>query len=156
MEVPGHQPLEYELFLSPKGTGYGISKEILCQKREGYAHPFNTLIRPVTIFDITKLGRIGLSALSGAQPLRDLPSQVPKMFREPEEMRRILANATEYHALDVGPRAPVKLPQQMKPATTPGASGGSGRTLTTYVRVTAIVSMQYSMPFTQPSLISIR
>ena len=124
MEVPGHKPLEYELFLSPKGTGYGISKEILCQKREGYAQPFkhidssgddiryyeieqNRLIRPEWEHNTFETSL----------------SQVPKMFREPEEMRRILANATEYHALDVGPRAPVKLPQQMKPATTPGASG---------------------------------
>jgi predicted ATPase len=45
------------------------------------------------------------------------------MFRQPEELRRILGSATQYHVLDVGPRAPVKLPQQMKPATLPGADG---------------------------------
>ena len=45
------------------------------------------------------------------------------MFREPEELRRILGSASLYHVLDVGPRAPVKLPQQMKPATLPGADG---------------------------------
>ena len=38
-------------------------------------------------------------------------------------MRRILATTTQYHVLDVGPRAPVKLPQPMKPATLPGADG---------------------------------
>ncbi|MEW6751635.1 MAG: AAA family ATPase [Candidatus Latescibacterota bacterium] len=50
MEVPGQSPLEYEISLAPKGTGYSV--------------------------------------------------------------------------LDVGPRAPIKLPQQMKPATSPGADGG--------------------------------
>jgi predicted ATPase len=45
------------------------------------------------------------------------------MFRQPEELRRILATATQYHVLDVSPRAPVKMPQQMKPATLPGADG---------------------------------
>ena len=29
MEVPGHQPLEYELHLEPKGTGYAIARESL-------------------------------------------------------------------------------------------------------------------------------
>jgi predicted ATPase len=50
-------------------------------------------------------------------------SQVPKMFRQPEELRRILATATQYHVLDVGPRAPVKMPQPMKPARLPGPDG---------------------------------
>ena len=45
------------------------------------------------------------------------------MFRQPEDLRRILASASQYHALDVGPRAPVMLPQQMKPATLPGGDG---------------------------------
>jgi predicted ATPase len=45
------------------------------------------------------------------------------MFRQPEELRRILGSASLYHVLDVGPRAPVKLPQQMRPATLPGADG---------------------------------
>ncbi|MDR3566602.1 MAG: AAA family ATPase [Syntrophobacteraceae bacterium] len=45
------------------------------------------------------------------------------MLRQPEEVRRILATATQYHVLDVGPRSPVKLPQQMKPAALPGADG---------------------------------
>jgi predicted ATPase len=49
--------------------------------------------------------------------------QVPKMFRQPEELRRFLATTTQYHTLDVGPNAPVKLPQQMKPANLPGSNG---------------------------------
>jgi predicted ATPase len=45
------------------------------------------------------------------------------MFQQPEELRRILATTTHYHALDVSPGAPVKLPQQMKPAALPGTNG---------------------------------
>lgn len=45
------------------------------------------------------------------------------MFEQPEEFRRTLSSVTQYHVLDVGPRAPVKLPQQMKPALLPGADG---------------------------------
>ncbi|MCB5285396.1 MAG: AAA family ATPase [Candidatus Cloacimonetes bacterium] len=124
MTVPGHEPLEYDLRLDPKGTGYSISRELLCQKRPGFSDPFrhidssygdikyyeteaNHLVRPDWEHD----------------PLETSLSQVPKMFRQPEELRRILATATQYHVLDVGPRAPVKMPQPMKPATLPGHDG---------------------------------
>lgn len=43
MNVPGHQPLEYELRLATSGTGYRISRELLSQRRiedkaEGFKH----------------------------------------------------------------------------------------------------------------------
>ncbi|MGO9120751.1 MAG: AAA family ATPase [Desulfomonilaceae bacterium] len=123
MTVPGHEPLEYQLHLSPRGTGYYIPRETLSQDR-GYPDPFkhidssdgtiryyetddHRLVRPNWEYD----------------PLETSLSQVPKMFREPEELRRILATATQYHVLDVSPRAPVKMPQTMKPASLPGADG---------------------------------
>jgi predicted ATPase len=124
MDVPGHQPLEYQLLLDTKGTGYSISREILCQSRAGYTLPFKHID---SSNDDIRYYEIGQSRLVRPEwehnPLETSLSQVPKMFREPEEMRRILANAIEYHALDVGPRSAVKLPQQMKPATSPGTSG---------------------------------
>jgi predicted ATPase len=125
MAVPGHEPLEYELRLNLKGTGYSISRELLCQRRQGFNDPFrhidssdgdiryyeteeNRLVRPDWEHN----------------SLETSLSQVPKMFRQPEELRRILATATQYHVLDVGPRAPVKMPQPMKPASLPGPDGG--------------------------------
>ncbi len=45
------------------------------------------------------------------------------MFRQPEELRRILSTVVKYHALDVSINAPIKLPQQMRPATGPGING---------------------------------
>ena len=124
MTVPGHEPFEYDLRLSLKGTGYSISRELLCQHRQGFSGPFrhidssggdikyyetaaNRLVRPDWEHN----------------PLETSLSQVPKMFRQPEELRRILATATQYHVLDVGPRAPVKMPQPMKPAALPGHDG---------------------------------
>ncbi len=124
MTVPGHESLEYELRLSPTGAGYSISKELLCQQRQGFDGPFlhidssnsdiryyetvqNHLVRPDWEHN----------------PLETSLAQVPKMFRQTEELRRILATATQYHALDVAPRAPVKMPQPMKPATLPGLDG---------------------------------
>lgn len=125
MAVPGHQPLEYELCLAPKGTGYAISKEVLSQHRDGYVEPFKHIdssdgdIRYYEIEE-SRLVRPNWEH----NPLETSLAQVPKMFRQPEELRRILATATQYHVLDVGPRAPVKMPQPMKPATLPGPDGG--------------------------------
>ena len=40
MTAPGHEPLEYELRLAPKGPGYSISGEVLCRRRQGVHDPF--------------------------------------------------------------------------------------------------------------------
>jgi len=124
MEVPGYEPLEYEICLSPKGTGYAISHEILSQKREGYDEPFKHIDShegEIRYYE-TEQRRLVRPDWEHS-PLETSLSQVPKMFRQPEELRRILGSATQYHTLDVGPRAPVKQPQQMKPAELPGADG---------------------------------
>ena len=47
------------------------------------------------------------------------------MHRQSEQLRRILSSATQYpdRTLEVGRRAPVRLPQQLRPATLPGENG---------------------------------
>lgn len=124
MHVPGHQPLEYELQLVAKGTGYSISRERLSQARKGYANSFKHIdsVDPEIRYYEIEQDRL-VRPNWEHNPLETSLSQVPKMFRQPEELRRILASVTQYHVLDVGPRAPVKLPQQMKPAELPGADG---------------------------------
>jgi predicted ATPase len=124
MEVPNYQPLEYDLHLATKGAGYSIFKEILSQQRPGFAQPFmhiNSSDGDIRYYEIEaeRLVRPDWEHNSSETSL----AQVPKMFRQPEELRRILATATQYHVLNVGPRAPVKLPQPMKPAAMPGADG---------------------------------
>jgi len=125
MGVPSYHPLQYDLHLEPKGQTYGISREVLSQTRPGGFHePFKHIesrYSDVRYFDIgtNKLVRPNWEH----NPLESSLSQVPKMFREPEEMRRTLSSITQYHVLDVGPRAPVKLPQQMKPVDLPGENG---------------------------------
>ena len=121
MEVKDHNPLDYELQVRAIGTGYEVFHEELSQDR-GLRTPFlhisaqgsrvryhdgKNLVAPDWEHDVLE------SALS----------QVPKMYREPEEFRKVLSTATLYHALDVGIRAPVKLPQQLKPALLPGENG---------------------------------
>jgi predicted ATPase len=124
MDVPGYQPLEYEVHLETKASGYTITRERLSQKRDGFEGSFNHI--DSTGDDIryyeTEERRLVRPDWEH-NPLETSLAQVPKMFRQPEELRRILATATQYHVLDVGPRAQVKMPQPMKPATLPGPNG---------------------------------
>jgi predicted ATPase len=125
MDCPGRKPLHYRLELEAKGQSYGIPLEMLSQEREGpYPGPFKHI---ESHYDDVKYYEIEDRRLVRPDwehnPLETSLSQVPKMFKEPEELRRTLSSVTQYHVLDVGPRAPVKLPQQMKPALLPGADG---------------------------------
>ena len=120
MDVPGHNPLEDRIEMEPKGVGYEISLETLTQQRD-QPKPFihiqgrrgdiryfdNGLVKPTWDYDLSE------SALS----------QVPKMFQQPEDLRKRLASSTHYHVLDVSRRAPVRLPQPMRDAKLPGHDG---------------------------------
>ena len=123
--VPGQEPFEYDISLTPKGAGYAISHEVLSQDWEEYDLPFNHIDSsadaPPRYFDVKEKHLVEPNWEH--DPLETSLSQVPKMFQQPEELRKILASTTQYHVLDVGPRAPVKLPQQMKPAELPGTDG---------------------------------
>lgn len=124
MTVPGHQPLRYELNVEPAGGSYRVERETLYQQREGYSQPFKHIDSSrsdIRYFEVQK-GSLVRPDWEHS-PLETSLAQVPRMFREPEELRRTLATVTRYHALDVSPRAPVKLPQAMKPASLPGADG---------------------------------
>jgi predicted ATPase len=124
MDVPGHKPIEYELNLTPKGSGYAISREVLSQSKVGSPKAFKHIDSKdgdIRYYEIDK--ELLVRPNWEHNPFETSLFQVPKMFRQPEELRRILGSVTQYHVLDVGPRAPVKLPQQMKPADLPGADG---------------------------------
>ena len=56
-------------------------------------------------------------------PFETSLSQVPKMYQEPESLRKSLASCTYYGALDVSENSLVRLPQAMRPAKLPGAKG---------------------------------
>ncbi|GHT97801.1 chromosome segregation protein SMC [Spirochaetia bacterium] len=124
MDIPGYEPLEYTFCLVPKGTGYSISAETLSQQHPNYPNPFKYIDsrdNDIRYYEVDKKGLIPVDWEHNY--LETSLSQVPKMFRQSEELRRILATASPYHVLDVSPRAPIKLPQPMKPATGPGANG---------------------------------
>ncbi|HBL29620.1 MAG TPA: ABC transporter ATP-binding protein [Acidobacteria bacterium] len=136
--VKNQKPLHYGFRLEPRGQGYWLQREALTQERNqlkpfkhieaenGDVRYFDTgeskLLRPEWAFNAIE------TALA----------QVPKMFREPEELRQTLAGTAFYASLDVGPRSPVRLPQQMRPASLPGSQGED------------LVSCLYSLRETDP------
>ncbi len=123
--VPNYAPLNYCLALRPSGTSYEIPDESLTQHndpsvpapmkhlesihgRVRYFDPVDRKLKKTTWeFDESE------SALS----------QASKMYLEPERFRTTLSSSTYYHALDVGPRSQVRLPQQMREAFLPGKDG---------------------------------
>ena len=124
MDNPGHEPLEYSLQLALQGQGYAIAEETLTQASPSRPNPFKHIdarYGDIQFFDP------GAQRLRNPDweyyPLESALSQVPRMYRQSEQLRRNLSSATQYHALDVSQRAPVKLPQQLRPATLPGQNG---------------------------------
>lgn len=121
--VQGQQPLDYSLRLEPRGQGYWIQREVLTQER-GKPQPFKHIEAEngtVYYFD-TREGKLARPDWD-LNPFETALAQVPKMFREPEELRQTLAGTTFYASLNVEPKSPVRLPQQMRPASLPGSQG---------------------------------
>ncbi len=123
MESAGNEPLRYQLDIEAQGQGYAISSESLFQDR-GFEQPFKHIesrYSDVRYYDVEK--RRLVRPAWEHNPLETALAQVPKMFKQPEELRQTLSSATHYHGIDVRPRSPIRLPQQMKPALLPGRNG---------------------------------
>ncbi len=122
--VPYAKPVIYDLELKPQGVDFAIPYEQLSQER-GYANPFlhiTSQFNNVKYFE-SKVEKKLMSPDWEYNTKESALSQVPKMFDEPEAFRKDLASSTHYHVLDVGPKAPVRLPQSMRTATLPGKDG---------------------------------
>ncbi|MEH1783042.1 MAG: AAA family ATPase [Nostoc sp.] len=125
MSVPNNAPLDYYLKITPKGLAYEIALETLTQQNYPSALiPFKHIESSgldVKYYspDIQKLLRPNWDH----NPLETSLSQVPKMYQEPENLRKRLASCTFYGALNVAPKSPVRLPQSMRPVTLPGSNG---------------------------------
>jgi predicted ATPase len=119
------EPLEYELCLKPQGAAYIIEKETLTEQREPKPKdPFkhiNSQGSDVRYYEVDQKNLVRPTWEHNS--LETSLFQVPKMFREPEEFRNRLGSSTFYHVLNVEPRAPVRLPQPLRPATLPGKNG---------------------------------
>ena len=123
MGVGAPEPLDYMFRLRPQGASYAIEEEHLSQAQ---AHDLSTLYLAAEGTHVEYLDpstRSHVSPTWDHDPLETSLSQVPKMFKEPEDFRRKLASTTFYHVLNVEPRSPVRLPQPMRPASLPGKDG---------------------------------
>ena len=124
MEVPNCAPLRYCLQMAPRGQGYFISHEMLDQPNDGHDVPFRhleSLRGAVRYFDPHAGTPLEPDWAYDSQ--ESALSQVPRTFQYSDEFRRTLSSVTQYHVLDVSQRAPVKLPQQLRPAAMPGQNG---------------------------------
>ena len=124
MAVSGQEPLDYSLSLRPQAQAYSIHKETLRQTGDPHQSPFLHIEShgtDIKYFE-AKQGKL-IRPNWEHSPLESSLSQVPRLFREPEEFRQRLASSTFYHVLNVEPRSPVRLPQAMRPAPLPGSNG---------------------------------
>ena len=118
--IEGHDEmaLTYELQIKPIGVGYDIEHEKLTRI---WPEPH----APAIALEVNS-GAIRTPVPSAGWP-RDRSesalSQIPHTTVLTDLMQRQLSRSIVYRALPVGPRDPVKLPQQMRPAETPGALG---------------------------------
>jgi predicted ATPase len=118
-------PLEYTLGISPRSAGYDIHTELLVQQMNPKAsEPFKHIDSRGSDVRYSTPGTPGLLRPNWEhKPFESSLSQAPKMYREPETFRTCLASTSRYGALDVSSNSPVRLPQRMRPATTPGVNG---------------------------------
>ncbi|MEG3882125.1 AAA family ATPase [Microcoleus sp. herbarium7] len=124
MQVPEEQPLMYSLTLSPKGLSYEVRDEYLTQQRNpNRPEPFKYIESQGLDIKYFQDGNEFVRPNWEHNPLETSLSQVPKMYRQPENLRKSLASCTYYGALDVSEKSPIRLPQAMRPAKLPGASG---------------------------------
>jgi predicted ATPase len=124
VKVPEKQPLKYDFTLSPTRTSHAVMTETLIQQQNP------NIPEPFVYIDSLGLNvryyqdGVGLQQPTWEHnPLETSLSQVPKMYREPENLRKALAACTYYGALDVSEKSPIRLPQAMRPAKLPGANG---------------------------------
>ncbi len=123
--VRGYTPLTYALVLELKARSYVIAFEQLSQ--QGQSNQPRPFLHVESRYDHIVYRDIDENKLQHPtwehNPVETSLSQVPKMYKEPEDFRKRLASSTFYHVLNVDPLAPVRLPQPLKPAELPGKNG---------------------------------
>jgi predicted ATPase len=99
-------PLNYSLTLSPKGLSYEVRDESLTQQRNPYrAEPFKYIESQGLDVKYFRQERSGLLRPDWEHnPLETSLSQVPKMYREPENLRKSLASCTYPSSVTLGRR----------------------------------------------------
>lgn len=124
MEQQSRMMLDYQLWLSSAAAGYVIEHEVLTPPWSGAGpvpHKYIDAVGPEALYyDRGKY----LKPTWDYKTQETALSQVPRTYREAEAFRQLLSDVSEvYHALDVSRRGPVRAPQVLSPAQTPGVDG---------------------------------
>ena len=119
------EPMVYQLELASRPVGYAIVSEQLDWHFDPYApEPYHYIQA-----QYDRLIYIDPSTGSQVRPDWDYDylelalAQAPRMYREPEALRSMLASTRHYSFLNVSPSANVQSPQPLTPATRPGPDG---------------------------------
>ena len=126
----------YQMQLSEpaSGIGFAISHEFLTQERDPSTQAGHqrapSALEPTKLIDSAGSrvryhdGETAIEPNWTHNPQETSLSQVPKMYHAAEAFRHRVADISEiYHSLDISARAPVRLPQTLSPALTPGSNG---------------------------------
>ena len=119
MAIPNHAPLNYSLELSPTGVAYEITAEMLTQQRLAGPrdHRLSIFNRNVVIFATSRSTAITWCGRTGnTTRWKPLCRRFPRCIVSRKTSVGQLASSTYYHALNVEPRSPVRLPQPLRPA----------------------------------------
>jgi predicted ATPase len=119
-----HRHLQYDLQILPQGHAYRISEERLSLDRDSGTRISNYIEgKGASISYLDEKTKQGVRPTWQYDPLETALAQTPKNFDKQENFRQQLGSVAFYHALNVEPRSPVRLPQQMRPAPLPGKDG---------------------------------
>jgi predicted ATPase len=122
-DSPTDDPLKYTLRLRLQGFAYQIDEETLSHKEtSAHGYPYIQSVGRDIVYLDTKTRELARPTWQH-KPLETTLAQVPRMYGSLEDFRERLASSTFYHALNVDPRSPVRLPQPMAPAELPGKNG---------------------------------
>jgi len=120
--VSSEEPISYDLKIVPRGNGYAIEKETLDKTLIGAKRA----IRYVLVESGTLKFHNGKALISPSwhvDPNETALSQAPMAQQIAQEFRGLVSTTSIHHALDVSQRAPIKLPQQLRPVGLPGPDG---------------------------------
>jgi predicted ATPase len=117
-------PHVYQVAFTERGYGYEISDERLVKYGTPDGSENTTYIissgSVVEYYD----GKKRIKPNWDLNPLETALSQVPNIYRPAATFRSRLSEISEiHHTLDISPRAPVRLPQALSYASTPGVNG---------------------------------
>ena len=124
MDLEDAAPIEYKLRMASEAVGYTIANETLNQYRQARTLvPFKYIDAAGPQVRYHHGGRL-VAPNWDYKSQETALSQVPRIYPEAERFRRLLADVSAvYHGLDVSARAPVRTPQTLSPAQTPGIDG---------------------------------